>query len=40
MLGQYFDNAYFPPHQLDKIPANPLERRRSSDPLVPEPALV
>ena len=40
MLGQYFENAYFPPHQLDKIPANPLERRRSSDPLVPEPALV
>ena len=40
MLAQYFENSYFPPRQVGKTPASPLERRRSSDILVPEPALV
>ena len=40
MLAQYFENSYFPPTQGGKLPATPLERRRSADVLVPEPALV
>jgi starch phosphorylase len=40
MLAQYFENSYFPHTQVGKTPGSPLERRRSSDLLVPEPALV
>ena len=40
MLAQYFENSYFPHTQVSKLPGSPLERRRSSDILVPEPALV
>jgi starch phosphorylase len=40
MLAQYFENSYFPHTQVGKIPGSPLDRRRSSDVLVPEPALV
>ena len=40
MLAQYFENAYFPPATLVKAHTNPLERRRSTDAPVSEPALV
>jgi starch phosphorylase len=40
MLAQYFENSYFPQTQVGKTPGSPLDRRRSSDILVPEPALV
>ena len=40
MLAQYFENSYFPHTQVGKTPGSPLDRRRSSDVLVPEPALV
>ena len=40
MLAQYFENSYFPHTQVSKLPGSPLERRRSSDILVPEPVLV
>src|SRR6202012_2193276 len=40
MLAQYFENSYFPPTQVSKLPGSPLDRRRSSDVLVPEPVLV
>jgi starch phosphorylase len=40
MLEQYFENAYFPPISLSGTPTNPLDRRRSSDSLIHEPALA
>jgi glycogen phosphorylase len=40
MLAQYFENSYFPPTLVGKLPGSPLDRRRSSDVLIPEPALV
>jgi glycogen phosphorylase len=40
MLAQYFENSYFPPTQVGTLQGSPLDHRRSSDVLVPEPALV
>jgi starch phosphorylase len=40
MLAQYFENSYFPPTPLAATPTSPLEHRRSTDVLVPEPALA
>jgi glycogen phosphorylase len=38
MLEQYFENSYFPPTPLS--PASAINHRRSTDALIPEPALV
>jgi starch phosphorylase len=40
MLGQYFENAYFPASPVYTGMASLLERRRSTDALVGEPSLV
>jgi starch phosphorylase len=40
MLGQYFENSYFPPAPLVATPASHLEHRRSTDAPTREPALV
>ena len=40
MLAQYFKNAYFPPEPVAPAHTNPFERRRATDPLTTEPALV
>ena len=41
MLAQYFENSYFPTHPgWQESRAAPLERRRSNDALIAEPALV
>jgi glycogen phosphorylase len=38
MLEQYFENSYFPPTSLS--PTSAINHRRSTDVLIPEPALV
>ena len=40
MLAQYFENAYFPPTSVRPAQVNRFERRRSTDLLAREPALV
>jgi glycogen phosphorylase len=40
MLGQYFENSYFPPAPLVATPESHLEHRRSTDAQSREPALV
>ena len=40
MLGQYFENSYFPPAPLAATPESHLEHRRSTDAQSREPALV
>jgi glycogen phosphorylase len=40
MLAQYFKNSYFPPSPVTPSPGSPIEHRRSTDVLLPEPALA